>query len=67
MAGRRFTTVLIQDDKSTGCAIELPFDPKALFCKVRAPVKATINRLHFPHHNVFDALRPLDSREPEQP
>lgn len=26
------------------CAIPLPFDPKATFSKVRAPVKVTINR-----------------------
>ena len=42
MAGKRFRTTLIQDDDTSGCAVELPFDPRDVFGKVRAPVKVTI-------------------------
>ncbi|HOD66499.1 MAG TPA: YdeI/OmpD-associated family protein [candidate division Zixibacteria bacterium] len=38
---------LVQDDATSGCGITLPFDPKAQFGKVRAPVVATINRYSF--------------------
>ncbi|MGE3274629.1 MAG: YdeI/OmpD-associated family protein [Vicinamibacterales bacterium] len=41
MPGRSFTTTL--DAEGAGCAIELPFDPKAAFGKVRAPVRVTLN------------------------
>ena len=47
MASRRFKTVLVQDDKTTGCGIELPFNPKEAFGKVRTPVKVTINDFTF--------------------
>jgi hypothetical protein len=40
---RSFTTTIISDDDSSMCAIEVPFDPKGVFGKVRAPVKVTIN------------------------
>ena len=40
---RNFTTTIISDDDSSMCAIEVPFDPKEVFGKVRAPVKVTIN------------------------
>jgi hypothetical protein len=43
MIERSFTTTIIADDDSSMCAIEVPFDPKAVFGKVRAPVKVTIN------------------------
>lgn len=38
---KTFTTTLLRDGAMT--AIPLPFDPKAVFGKVRAPVKVTIN------------------------
>ncbi|MCB9895817.1 MAG: DUF1905 domain-containing protein [Planctomycetes bacterium] len=43
MTTRNFTTTIISDDDSSMCAIEVPFDPKEVFGKVRAPVKVTIN------------------------
>jgi hypothetical protein len=43
MTIRNFTTTIISDDDSSMCAIEVPFDPKEVFGKVRAPVKVTIN------------------------
>ena len=38
-----FKTKLAQDDKTTACGIYLPFEPKEVFGKARAPVKVTIN------------------------
>jgi len=38
---RRYKTTLIRDGAM--CAIPMPFDPKDVFGKVRAPVKVTIN------------------------
>ena len=43
MTVRNFTTTIISDDDSSMCAIEIPFDPKEVFGKVRTPVKVTIN------------------------
>jgi hypothetical protein len=40
---RSFTTTIISDDDSSMCAIEVPFDPREVFGKVRAPVRVTIN------------------------
>ena len=47
MKVRNYTTTLISDDDSSMCAIDVPFDPKAVFGKVRAPVKVTINSFTF--------------------
>ncbi len=47
MARKRFTATLIQDDDTAGCGIELPFNPKDVFGKVRAPVNTTINSFTF--------------------
>ena len=47
MKPEQFTTTLIPDDKTSACWIELPFDPKKVFGKVRAPVKVTINKHTF--------------------
>jgi len=44
---RIFDAKLIQDEDTSGCGIELPFDPKEAFGKIRAPVKVTINRHSF--------------------
>ena len=41
MASKRFTTTIVRDGAM--CAIPLTFDPKAVFGKVRAPVKVTLN------------------------
>src|SRR6476659_1582768 len=38
---KRYKTTLVRD--GTMCAIPVPFDPKDVFGKVRAPVKVTLN------------------------
>ncbi|MEZ5992146.1 MAG: YdeI/OmpD-associated family protein [Planctomycetota bacterium] len=43
MTVRNYTTTIISDDDSSMCAIEVPFDPRPVFGKLRAPVKVTIN------------------------
>ncbi len=47
MPSKKFETTIKQDDATSGCFIELPFDPKAELGKVRAPVKVTINGYTF--------------------
>jgi hypothetical protein len=47
MAAKRFTSRLVQDDRTSGCAVKLPFDPKETFGRARAPVKVTINGFTF--------------------
>ena len=47
MRKKRFRASVVQDDGSAACGIELPFDPKKAFGKVRAPVRVTINRFTF--------------------
>jgi hypothetical protein len=42
---RTFTTTIFKDDSM--CYVEVPFDPKAVFGKVRAPVKVTLNGYTF--------------------
>jgi len=39
---KQFTAMLVQDDETSGCGIELPFNPKQTFGKARAPVRVTI-------------------------
>ena len=41
MAAKTFKAKVFRDDPM--CYIEVPFDPKAVFGKVRAPVKVTVN------------------------
>lgn len=41
MAVKTFKAKVFRDDPM--CYIEVPFDPKAVFGKVRAPVKVTVN------------------------
>ncbi len=41
-----FTATLIKND-SGGCFVEVPFDPRAEFGKIRAPVKVTVNGFTF--------------------
>ena len=43
MTKQQFTTTLIRDNETSGCAIELPFDPKEAFGKFQAPVRVEIN------------------------
>ena len=43
MATVEFDTVLAQDEGSNATGIYLPFDPKEVFGRARAPVKVTIN------------------------
>jgi hypothetical protein len=40
-ASKTFKTTILRDGSM--CAIPLPFDPKSVFGKVRAPVKVTVN------------------------
>jgi hypothetical protein len=40
---KKFKAILIKDDKTSGCGINLPFNPKEIFGKARAPVEVTIN------------------------
>ena len=47
MPSKKFETTLHQDDATSGCFIEVPFDPKAELGKVRAPVKVTVNGFTF--------------------
>lgn len=42
MTRRTFETRILQDDGSSATAVEIPFDPKEAFGKLRAPVRATI-------------------------
>jgi hypothetical protein len=44
---RNYTTTIIADDDSSMCAIEVPFDPRPVFGRVRAPVKVTLNSYTF--------------------
>ncbi|MFN2445606.1 MAG: YdeI/OmpD-associated family protein [Vicinamibacterales bacterium] len=41
MAARRYTAKILSDGSM--CAIPVPFDPKEVFGKIRAPVKVTVN------------------------
>ena len=41
MTSKTFKTKIIRDGSM--CLIPLPFDPKTVFGKVRAPVKVTLN------------------------
>ena len=45
MTTRSYDTTIISDDDSSMCAIDVPFDPKEVFGKVRAPVKVTLSGL----------------------
>lgn len=47
MTKKKFRASVLEDDGSSACGIELPFNPKDVFGKVRAPVRATINRFTF--------------------
>lgn len=42
MATAEFDAVLIGDD-GPGCGFELPYDPKAVYGKARAPVRVSVN------------------------
>lgn len=45
MSSRTFKTTIVREGSS--CFIEVPFDPKEAFGKVRAPVKVTLNGYSF--------------------
>lgn len=47
MTKQHFSAKLIRDDETSGCAIELPFDPKEAFGSFRAPVRVEINGHQF--------------------
>lgn len=42
VTGKTFNATVLQDEGSTATGIEVPFDPKEAFGKVRAPVKVTL-------------------------
>ena len=42
VSGKTFNATVLQHDGSTATGIEVPFDPKEAFGKVRAPVQVTI-------------------------
>lgn len=41
-ASRTFTTTLVGEPGTQICVVEVPFDPKEVFGRVRAPIRATI-------------------------
>ena len=45
MSAKVFKAMVVRD--GTMCSIPLPFDPKAVFGKVRAPIKVTVNGYSF--------------------
>ena len=45
MSAKVFKATVVRD--GTMCSIPLPFDPKAVFGKVRAPIKVTVNGHNF--------------------
>lgn len=47
MGGRECVVKLLTEAGKSFCYFELPFDPKEVFGKVRAPVKVTINGFSF--------------------
>jgi len=44
MASKAFTALILGDDNTTMTGFEVPFDPKAVFGKVRAPVVVEIGK-----------------------
>jgi hypothetical protein len=44
---KTFKATLVKDDETSGCGINLPFEPKEVFGKARAPVNVTINGYTF--------------------
>jgi hypothetical protein len=45
MSAKVFKATVVRDGSM--CSIPLPFDPKAVFGKVRAPIKVTVNGYNF--------------------
>jgi hypothetical protein len=45
MTSKKFTTTIVRDGSM--CFIPIPFDPKSVFGKIRAPVKVTLNGYTF--------------------
>ena len=43
MISKTYKATMVRDDDDQVCYIPVPFDPKAVFGKVRAPVKVTLN------------------------
>ena len=52
MSTKTFTTTIVRD--GSACFIPLPFDPKAVFGKVRAPVRVTVNG--YTHRSTIAAM-----------
>ena len=47
MSTRTFNAEVVQDEGSTAPAVEVPFEPKEVFGKVRAPVRVTLRHHQF--------------------
>lgn len=47
MPARTFTTTIFQDDGTTMTGIQLPFDPKEVFGKVRAPIVVSLAKYQY--------------------
>lgn len=44
---KQFTGTIVSDDHTSACGVALPFHPKEVFGKVRAPVRVTIRGFTF--------------------
>jgi hypothetical protein len=44
---KTFKAILIKDEETSGCGIDLPFNPKEVFGKARTPVNVMINGYTF--------------------
>jgi hypothetical protein len=58
-SSKTFRTTLIRNGSM--CGIPLPFDPKAVFGKMRVPVKVTLNRYTFQSTIASMAVRVIPS------
>jgi len=63
MVTRIFRTTIFRDESA--CFIPISFDPRAVFGKVRAPVKVTLNG--YTYHHRGDGSHGLHSPSQEQP
>lgn len=54
MASKTFTAKILQDDNTTMTGFEVPFDPKAVFGKIRAPVVVAIGK-----HSYRSTISPM--------
>jgi len=57
MGSKTFAALILGDDKTTMTGFEVPFDPKAVFGKVRAPVVVEIGK-----HSYRSTICSMDGR-----